>query len=180
MIEIDKEAPEFKEISFHEDNFKEIRLSDYKGKWVILFFYPADFTFVCPTELAELAKGYDELKSLNAEVISVSTDTEHVHKAWHENHDDIKNIRYPMLADPAARVCKSYGTYVESEGKSLRATFLIDPDGIIRAYEFHNHDIGRNFDEIKRKLVAAKFVRENNGQLCPMNWKPGMKTLTVD
>lgn len=179
MVNIDNTAPEFDEMSFYNDEFKRIRLSDYKGKWVILFFYPADFTFVCPTELAELARGYDELRSLNAEVISVSTDTEHVHKAWHEDNEDIKTIRFPMLSDSAGRVCKKYGTYVEDEGKSLRATFLIDPDGVIRAYEFHNHDIGRSYDEIKRKLQAAKFVRENKGQLCPMNWRPGMETLKV-
>jgi len=177
MAKIDEKAPDFTEEAFIDGDIKKVSLKDYKGKWVILFFYPADFTFVCPTELGELATHYDEFRKMGAEVISVSTDTAFVHKAWHDNSDTIKNIKFPMLADPTRKVCIDYGTLIESEGLSLRATFLIDPEGVIKAFEFHNNDIGRSIHELIRKLQAAKFVEENNGQVCPMNWAPGGKTL---
>lgn len=177
MIAINQKAPEFTEEAYINDQFKKISLADYKGKWVVLFFYPADFTFVCPTELGELADNYGEIKKLGAEVISVSVDTAFVHKAWHDESPTIKKINYPMLADPARRVCTAYGTLIEQEGLSLRATILIDPDGIVKAFEFHDNSIGRSVEEIIRKIQAAKFVRENKGEVCPMNWKPGKKTL---
>ena len=177
MIQIDQKAPGFKEKAFVDGEFKDVSLEDYKGKWVVLFFYPADFTFVCPTELGELAKHHKEIQDLGAEVISVSTDTEFVHKAWHDESETIKQINFPMLSDKAFRVSKAYQTLIEEEGVSLRATFLIDPDGNLKAYEFHNNDIGRSVHEIIRKIQAAKFVKENNGEVCPMNWHPGEKTL---
>lgn len=177
MLCINDKAPEFTEDAFLNGEIKKINLTDYKGKWVILFFYPADFTFVCPTELGELAKHYEELKDLGCEVISVSTDTAFVHKAWHDTSDTIKNIKFPMLADPAMRVCKSYGTLIEDEGLSLRATFIIDPEGTVKVFEFHNNDIGRSVHELIRKIQAARFVTEHKGQVCPMNWHPGEKTL---
>jgi len=177
MIKIDTPAPEFTEDAFVNDEIKKISLKEYRGKWVILFFYPADFTFVCPTELGQLADHYDGIKQEGAEVISVSVDTGYVHKAWHDSSATIKKIKYPMLADPAHRVCSAYGTLIEDEGLSLRGTFLIDPNGILKAYELHNNSIGRSIDEIIRKLQAAKFVAEHGGEVCPMNWKPGQKTL---
>lgn len=177
MIKINEKAPEFTEDAYVDDDIKKISLADYKGKWVVLFFYPADFTFVCPTELGDLADRYEELKRLGAEVISVSTDTAFVHKAWHDNSETIKKIGFPMLADPTRRVCSSYGTLIEEEGLSLRATFIIDPEGLVKAFEVHDNSIGRSGDELIRKLQAAKFVEENNGQVCPMNWTPGAKTL---
>lgn len=152
-------------------------MKDYRGKWVVLFFYPADFTFVCPTELGELADHYEELKKEGAEVISVSVDTGYVHKAWHHTSATIKKIKYPMLADPARRVCSAYGTLIEEEGLSLRATFLIDPSGNLKAYEMQDNSIGRSTEELIRRLQAAKFVAEHGGEVCPMNWKPGQKTL---
>jgi len=174
---INEKAPDFSEDAFVDEDVKKISLSDYKGKWVILFFYPADFTFVCPTELGELADSYDDIKKEGAEVISVSTDTAFVHKAWHDNSSTISKIKFPMLADPTRKVCSAYNTLIEEEGLSLRATYLIDPEGMVKAYEFHNNDIGRSTQEIIRKLQAAKYVSENKGQVCPMNWKPGEKTL---
>ncbi|MEM4637706.1 MAG: redoxin domain-containing protein [Candidatus Woesearchaeota archaeon] len=181
MIKINEKAPEFKEDAYIDNDVKKISLKDYRGKWVVLFFYPADFTFVCPTELGELAKHYDEFKKLGAEIISVSTDTWFVHKAWHDTSETIKKVKFPMLADPTKRVCTAYGTLIENgkpdEGLSLRATFLIDPEGILKAYEFHDNSIGRSVDELLRKIQAAKFVEEHNGEVCPMNWKPGQKTL---
>lgn len=177
MININKPAPEFNENALINGEIKKISLSDYKGKWVVLFFYPADFTFICPTELGELADKYETFKEQGAEIISVSTDTAYVHKAWHDSSPSIKKIKYPMLADPTHRVSIDYGTYIEEEGISLRATFLIDPKSIIKAFEFHNNDIGRSSEELLRKLQAAKFVLENQGNVCPMNWKPGDKTI---
>ena len=177
MVNINEKAPEFTEDAFVNNEIKKVSLSDYKGKWVVLFFYPADFTFVCPTELGELANNYDEIKKLNAEVISVSTDTAFVHKAWYDNSQTIKKIKFPMLADPARRVAKAYWTLIENEGLSLRATFIINPEGIIKAFEFHDNSIGRNVQELIRKLQAAQYVSKHKGEVCPMNWKPGGKTL---
>jgi len=176
---INQKAPAFIEDAFITElnEIKKISLLGYKGKWIVLFFYPADFTFVCPTELGDLADNYEKFKTLNTEIISVSTDTAFVHKAWHDNSETIKKIKFPMLADPAGRVCKSYGTYINEEGLSLRATFIIDPEGKIKAYEFHNNDIGRNTEELLRKIQATQFVEEHGGEVCPMNWKPGEKTL---
>ena len=178
MVNINDEAPDFAEEAFVNGEIKKIRLSDMRGKWVILFFYPSDFSFVCPTELGDLAKHYEEFKKQGAEIISVSTDTKFVHKAWHDTSDTIKKISFPMLADPARRVSRSYWTLIEDEGLCLRATYLIDPNGIIKAFEFHDNDIGRNVEETLRKLQAAKFVHENKGEVCPMNWKPGQKSFT--
>lgn len=177
MISINDEAPNFNEDAFVNGEIKKISLSEYKGKWVILFFYPADFTFVCPTELGELADKYEEIKNLNCEIISISTDTAFVHKAWKDASETIKKIKFPMLADPAHKVCCAYDTLIEEEGISLRATFLINPEGKIKAFEFHDNNIGRSSDELIRKLQAAKFVEENEDNVCPMNWKPGMKTI---
>jgi len=177
MVNINSEAPAFKEDAFVNNEIKKISLEDYKGKWVVLFFYPADFTFVCPTELGELADHYEEFQNLNTEVISVSTDTAFVHKAWHDDSATIKKIKYPMLADPAMRVCKSYWTLIEEEGLSLRATYFINPEGIVKAFEFHDNSIGRSVAETLRKLQAAQYVEANGGEVCPMNWKPGEKTL---
>jgi NADH-dependent peroxiredoxin subunit C len=177
MVKINTLAPDFTEDAYINDQIKKISLKDYRGKWIVLFFYPADFTFVCPTELGELADHYNEIKAEGAEVISVSVDTGYVHKAWHDNSDTIKKIQYPMLADPARRVCSTYGTLIEEDGLSLRATILINPQGIVKAFEFHDNSIGRSIEEIIRKLQAAKFVAEHGGEVCPMNWKPGSKTL---
>jgi len=173
---IDKQAPEFTTEAFHEEQTKSIKLSDYKGKWVVLFFYPADFTFVCPTELGELADNYERFKQLNTEVLSVSVDTPFVHKAWHDESPTIKKIQFPMLADPTHNICNLYHTLIESEGLSQRATYIIDPQGVVKAYEFHNNSIGRSAAELIRKIEAAQFV-EKHGEVCPASWKPGAKTL---
>jgi len=177
MIKINDKIPNFYAKAFHENRIKEINLSIYKGKWVVLFFYPADFTFVCPTELEELADNYEKLKALNAEVLSVSTDTEFAHKAWHDTSPAIKKIQFPMLADTTGKISKLFGTYIREEGLSLRGTFIIDPDGILKAFEIHDNSIGRSAEELIRKIEAAKFVREHGGEVCPANWKPGKQTI---
>jgi len=177
MVHINSRAPDFSVDAFHENDVKKINLADYKGKWVILIFYPADFTFVCPTELGDFADKYEELKNMNTEVLSVSTDTYFVHKAWHNDSETIKKVTYPMLADPTGKLCRAYGTYIEDEGLSVRATFIIDPDGVVKAIDTHDNSIGRNAEEIIRKLKAAQHVRENGLEACPANWKPGSLTL---
>lgn len=177
MVKINKKAPEFEANAFHNNEFKTIRLSDYSGKWVILFFYPADFTFVCPTEMRDLAENYDKIKSLNAEVLSISTDTEFVHKAWFDSSPSIKKVRFPMVADPTGRICRAYGTYIREEGLSFRATVIVDPDGIVKSFEINDNSIGRSSAELIRKLEAMIYVREHGGEVCPANWEEGKETL---
>lgn len=177
IVEIGKEAPEFEAEAFHEEKVEKIKLSSLRGKWVVLAFYPADFTFVCPTELGELADHYEEFKKVGAEILSVSTDTAFVHKAWHDNSETIKKIKYPMVADPTRKICSDYGTLIEDEGVSLRCTVIVDPDGVVKSYDVHDNSIGRSASEILRRLQAAKFVRENPGQVCPASWKPGAEAL---
>ncbi|OGY79449.1 MAG: peroxiredoxin [Candidatus Kerfeldbacteria bacterium RIFCSPHIGHO2_02_FULL_42_14] len=162
---------------YHAGKDKTVSLREFLGKWLVLFFYPADFTFVCPTELEDLAEHYTEIQKVSAEVLSVSTDTVYVHKAWHDTSKAIRKVRFPMLADPAGALCRILGTYIEDEGLSLRASVIVDPDGVIKAYELHDNSIGRSAAELLRKLQAAKFVREHGGEVCPANWKPGAKTL---
>jgi len=177
MVKVGHKIDEFELEALVGKSIKKIKLSAYKGKWVVLLFYPADFTFVCPTELEEAADNYDEVKKLGAELMSVSTDTVYAHKAWHDESSAIGKVKYPMLADPTARLCRQFGTYIEDEGVSLRATFIIDPKGVLRAAEIHDNSIGRSIGEIIRKLKAAKFVDEHKGLVCPASWEPGKKTL---
>ena len=177
MLKIGKEVPDIELEAFHNEETKKIRLSDYKGKWLVLIFYPADFTFICPTELEEAANYYEEFKKLDAEILSISTDTVFAHKAWHDTSPTIKKIKFPMLADPTGKLCKEFGTYIEEEGLSLRGSFIIDPEGVLKTCEIHDNSIGRNTKELLRKLQAAKFVRNNKGQVCPVSWEPGKKTL---
>ena len=174
---VGKEAPDFTAEAFVNEKIEKITLSKLRGKWVVLAFYPADFTFVCPTELGELADYYDEFKKLNTEILSVSTDTAFVHKAWHDNSPMIRKIRYPMIADPTRKICTEYGTLIEDDGLSLRCTVIIDPKGIVRCFDLHDNSIGRTAEEITRKLKAAQYVAQNPGEVCPASWKPGSKTL---
>jgi peroxiredoxin (alkyl hydroperoxide reductase subunit C) len=162
---------------FQNNEFKKGKLSDYKNKWLILFFYPADFTFVCPTELEDLAIHYSEFLENNCEILSFSNDTVFVHKAWHDSSSKIKQITYPMASDVNGYISKALGIYIEKEGLSLRGTFIIDPEGILKAYEVNDNSIGRNAQELLRKLQASKYVYENKNEVCPANWKPGLKTL---
>ncbi|MBI4448722.1 peroxiredoxin [Candidatus Woesearchaeota archaeon] len=177
MLRINDKVPDFSAKAFVDDKDKTIKLSDYKGKWVVMYFYPADFTFICPTELGEMADHYDALKKLNTEVLSVSTDTVFVHKAWHDNSPTIKRIKFPMIADSTGNLCRLFGTYIEGEGLSLRGTFIIDPDGVLKIIEIHDNSIGRSAGELVRKVQAAQFVRDHGGEVCPASWKPGAKTL---
>ena len=176
-LQINSLAPQFEAKAYHVDKEIKLKLKDYKGKWVILFFYPADFTFVCPTELGDLADHYEEFKKLNTEILSVSTDTVFVHKAWHDHSETIKKIKFPMVADPTGNICRAYGTYIVEEGLSLRGTYIINPEGILKAFELHDNSIGRSTVELLRKLKAAQFVYKHGAEVCPVNWQPGAKTL---
>jgi len=177
MIKINEKAPDFSQEIFVDGKVKRVKLKDFKGKWLVLFFYPADFTFICPTELGELANNYKKFKELGCEIVSVSTDTTFVHKAWHDNSPTIKKIKFPMLADPTTKMCRDYGTLIEEEGLSLRATVIIDPKGDVKSFEIQDNSIGRSVHELIRKIEAAKFVSKNAGLVCPVNWQPGKKTL---
>jgi len=174
---INTKVPDFKVQAYHNDNFKTVTQADLKGKWSIFFFYPADFTFVCPTELGDLADKYSQLKEMGVEVYSVSTDTHFVHKAWHDASETIKKIQYPMIADPTGHLSRAFGVHIEEEGLAYRGTFLIDPDGKIKLAEVQDNGIGRNADELVRKTQAALFVAKNPGEVCPAKWRPGDKTL---
>lgn len=177
MVRVGEKIPDMELEAYHNDEIKKVKLSDYRGKWLVLAFYPADFTFVCPTELEELAEHYDEFRKAGAEILSVSTDTVYVHKAWHDTSPAIKKIRFPMVADPSGKLCRAFGTYLEDEGVSLRATFIIDPEGVLRAMDIHDNSIGRSTKEILRKLLASKYVYEHPGEVCPASWEPGKGTL---
>jgi NADH-dependent peroxiredoxin subunit C len=177
MVHIGQKIDDF-EFEIHQNNeTKKVKFSDYRGKWLVLLFYPADFTFICPTELQEAAEYYEEFKKEGAEILSVSTDTVFVHKAWHDNSPSISKIQYPMAADPSGKLCRYFTTYMDDAGLSLRGTFIIDPDGTPKAMDVHDNRIGRSATEILRKLQAASFVREHQGEVCPASWKPGSKPL---
>lgn len=164
--------------SYQNGKLGKVKLSEYRGKWLVLFFYPADFTFVCPTELEEMADHYEEFKGLNTEIISVSTDTAFVHKAWHDTSPAIRKISFPMAADPTGDLCKEVGVYIASEGLALRGTFVFDPEGKLVVMEVNENSVGRNVQELLRKLQAVQYVYTHNGEVCPASWKPGAKTLT--
>ena len=176
-MQINEIIPDLEFDAFHEEKEKKLKFSDFRGKWLVLIFYPADFTFICPTELEEAASYYNEFKKAGAEVMSVSTDTVFVHKAWHDHSPSIKKITYPMIADPTGKICRAFGTYIDAEGLSRRASFIINPEGKLKALEMHDNSIGRNTEELLRKLQAAVYVSTHKGEVCPVSWNPGKKTL---
>ncbi len=174
---INTDLPKFELEAYHNGEFTKVSSEDLKGKWAVLFFYPADFTFVCPTELGDMADKYEEMKAAGVEVYSVSTDTHFVHKAWHDASDTIKKIKFPMLADPTGNLSRELGVYIEEAGMAYRGTFLINPEGKIILSEVGDNSIGRNADELWRKIQAAQFVAANDGEVCPAKWTPGGDTL---
>lgn len=174
---INTKVPTFKAQAYHNSDFKTVTNKDLEGKWAIFFFYPADFTFVCPTELVDMAEKYEEFKKMGVEVYSVSTDTHFSHKAWHDTSESIKKINYPMLADPTGALSRALGVYIEEEGLAYRGTFLVDPDGLIKLSEVQDNGIGRNAEELMRKVKAAQFIRNHPNEVCPAKWTPGAETL---
>lgn len=169
-LKVGQPAPEFKATAYVNGQFKEVNLKEHQGKWVCLFFYPLDFTFVCPTEIRNFASKEAEFKELGCSVIACSTDSEYSHKAWFER--DMKEVKYPVLADTAHQISKSYGVLVEGKGIALRGTFLIDPKGTLQWMSVNALNVGRSVDEVLRTLQALQ-----TGELCPADWKPGKPTL---
>lgn len=177
MSQINREIGEFTVQSYQNGEFKEVSKKDVLGKWSVFFFYPADFTFVCPTELEDLANKYPEFQAIGCEIYSVSTDTHFVHKAWHDASDRIKKIKYVMLADPAHVLSRDFEVLIEADGTAERGTFVVNPEGRIVAYEVNAGNVGRNADELLRKVQALQFVAEHGDEVCPAKWKPGEATL---
>lgn len=174
---INTQVVDFKVEAYHNQKFITLTQEDLKNKWSIFFFYPADFTFVCPTELGDMAQKYDAFKALGVEVYSISSDTHFTHKAWHDTSETIKKINFPMIADPTGHLGRSFGVYIEEAGLSYRGSFLINTEGLIKISEIHDNGIGRNADELLRKTQAAIFVASHPNEVCPAKWRPGEKTL---
>ena len=178
MSLINTQIKPFKATAYHNGKFVDVTEETLKGKWSVLFFYPADFTFVCPTELEDLAEQYAEFQKLGVEVYSVSTDTHFSHKAWHDTSDAIGKVNYPMLADPTHQLARNFEVLIEEEGVALRGTFVIDPEGQIKVLEIHDNGIGRVASELLRKVKAAQYIAAHPGEVCPAKWEEGAKTLT--
>lgn len=174
---INSKIPDFKVQAFHKGEFKEVTQATLKGKWSVFFFYPADFTFVCPTELGDMADKYNAFQKMGVEIYSVSTDTHFTHKAWHDTSETIKKINFPMLADPTGFLSRAFGVHIEEAGLAYRGTFVVNPEGQIKIAEIHDNGIGRNADELIRKVQAAQFVASHPNEVCPAKWRPGEKTL---
>ena len=177
MSLINKQIKPFKAEAFKDGAFVTVSDEDIKGKWAIFFFYPADFTFVCPTELGDLADHYEELQGLGVEVFSVSTDTHFTHKAWHSSFETIGKIKYAMIGDPTLQISSDFEVLRENQGLADRGTFLVDPDGVVQFTEVTAEGIGRNAAELVRKVKAAQYVRNHPGEVCPAKWEEGDATL---
>ncbi len=177
MSMINKEISDFAVQAYVDNSFKTVTKADVLGKWSVFFFYPADFTFVCPTELEDLANKYADFQEAGCEIYSVSTDTHFVHKAWHDASDRIKKIQYPMLADPTHALSKDFNVLIEEDGLAERGSFIVNPEGKIVSYEVNAGNVGRNADELFRKLQACQFVYEHGDEVCPAKWQPGEETL---
>lgn len=187
-VRVGETIPDYEFEALQMSEVKTLKFSDFRGKWLIVMFYPSDFSFVCPTELEEMANAYPLLKKLNTEVISFSTDTIFAHKAWHDTSEAIKKVEFPMGADPSGKIAYAFGVLIEGddlphvaeEGQALRGTFLVDPSGTLRTIEIHDTSIGRSAKETLRKLQAAQYVESNPGNVCPAAWEPGDETMEPD
>ena len=177
MSLINTEIKPFKAKAFKAGEFLDVSDADLKGKWSVVFFYPADFTFVCPTELGDLADNYEEFKKLGVEIYSVSTDTHFTHKAWHDSSETIGKLQFPMIADPTLTISRNFEVLIEEDGLAERGTFVIDPEGKIQIVEINAGNIGRNAEELLRKVKAAQYVAAHPNEVCPAKWKEGEETL---
>ena len=177
MSLIGKEVSDFTAQAYVNNDFKTVTKDDLKGKWSVFFFYPADFTFVCPTELEDLENSYAKFKEAGCEIYSVSCDTHFVHKAWHDHSEKISKLTYPMLADPTQAIARDFEVLIEGSGLAERGTFIINPECKIVGYEVNDGNVGRNADELFRKLQAFQFVHEHGDEVCPAKWTPGADTL---
>ena len=177
MSYIGKKVCEFELLAYADDSFRTVTRNDLMGHWSVLFFYPADFTFVCPTELEDLQDKYEEFKNMGCEVYGVSCDSHFVHKAWHDHSERIGKLQYPLIADPTGLLVRDLDIMIEKDGMAERGTFILNPDGEITAYEVIAGNVGRNAEEIIRRVQALQFVAEHGDDVCPAKWKPGEETL---
>ena len=178
MSLIGKEVEHFVTEAYQNGKFLTVNSDDLKGKWNVIVFYPADFSFVCPTELEDLQEQYGILKDLGVEVYSCSTDTHFLHAAWHEHSEAIGKVEYPMLADPSQKISRIFDVLDEESGLSQRGSFIIDPDGVVQAVEITADGIGRDASQLVDKVRAAQYIRKNPGEVCPAKWKEDAETLT--
>jgi NADH-dependent peroxiredoxin subunit C len=178
MSIVNQSLKPFSATAFHNNNFVDITEQTLAGKWAVFVFYPADFTFVCPTELEDLADHYGEFQKLGVEVYGISTDTHFTHKAWHETSPAIGKVRYPLVGDPTHALSRQFDVLIEEEGVALRGTFVINPEGVIKLAEINDNGIGRDAGELLRKIRAAQYVASHPGEVCPAKWKEGDSTLT--
>ena len=178
MSLINTEIKPFSADAFKNGKFVKVTDADLRGKWSVVFFYPADFTFVCPTELEDLADNYAEFQKLGVEIYSVSTDTHFAHKAWHDTSDAVGKIQYTMVGDPTAQISRNFDVLIESVGLADRGTFVVDPDGKIQIVEITAGGIGRDALELLRKIKAAQYVAAHPNEACPAKWEEGHATLT--
>ena len=178
MSIINTQVPEFKANAFHNGKFIEVSNESMKGKWSVLIFMPAAFTFNCPTEVEDAADNYAAFKDAGAEVYIVTTDTHFSHKVWHETSQAVGKARFPLVGDPTHKLTRAFGVHIEEEGLALRGTFIINPEGVVKTAEIHDNAIARDVKETLRKLQAAQYVAKNPGQVCPAKWQQGAKTLT--
>ena len=178
MSLLNSEVLPFEAQAFHNGNFVSVSDADLKGRWSVVFFYPADFTFICPTELEDLADNYAAFQKLGVEIYAVSTDSHFTHKAWHESSPAVGKVQFPMVGDPTQRLSRNFDVLIEAEGMAERGTFVINPEGRIVIMEHHDSGIGRDAGELLRKVEAAQYVAANPGQVCPAKWRPGEATLT--
>jgi peroxiredoxin (alkyl hydroperoxide reductase subunit C) len=178
MSLINTQVKPFKATAYHAGQFVEVTEQSLKGHWSVFVFYPADFTFVCPTELEDLANQYGQFRDLGVQVYGISTDTHFAHKAWHDTSDAIRKVQYPLIGDPTGQITRNFDVMIEEEGLALRGTFVIDPEGTIKALEIHDNGIGRDATELLRKVKAAQYIARNPGEVCPAKWQQGASTLT--
>jgi len=177
MSLINTQIKPFKATAYHNGKFVDVSNESVAGKWSVFVFYPADFTFVCPTELEDLAEQYAEFQKLGVEIYAVSTDTHFAHKAWHDTSDAIGKVNYPMIGDPTQVLSRNFGVLIEEEGVALRGTFVVDPEGYIKVMEVHDNGIGRVASELLRKVKAAQYIAAHPGEVCPAKWEEGAETL---
>jgi len=178
MSLINTEVKPFQATAYHNGQFVEVNETNLKGKWSVVFFYPADFTFVCPTELEDLADNYAEFQKLGAEVYIVTTDTHFSHKVWHETSPAVGKAKFPLVGDPTHTLTNAFGVHIPEAGLALRGTFVINPEGVIKTAEIHSNEIARDVSETLRKLKAAQYTAAHPGEVCPAKWKEGAATLT--
>ena len=178
MSLINTQVKPFSATAYQAGKFIPVTEDTLKGKWSVLVFYPADFTFVCPTELEDLADHHAEFKKLGVDVYGISTDSHFAHKAWHDTSDAIKKVNYALIGDPTQALSRNFEVLIEDEGMALRGTFVINPEGQIKLLEVHDNGIGRDASELLRKVKAAQYVAAHPGEVCPAKWTEGAATLT--